>query len=100
MIIEEEELFSTSRYQPVEPSPKLEIDEESSIIIKYKTEPNEVLDNDFEYFDLSSVNVRGYKKSESKSKTKFFLNDFRKIIETDNIPVCLPSKGSSKFASE
>lgn len=38
VIIEEEEIFSTSRYQPEEP--KLEADEEPSCIVKYKTEPN------------------------------------------------------------
>jgi hypothetical protein len=40
------------------------------------------------------------RKSSSKNKAKFFLNDFRKIIETEtDNPYCIKSKCSSKFAS-
>ncbi len=94
-------MFSTSRYQPNEiniqeseeesskGSPKESLKEESlppvspqqASIVKYKTEPNEILENEMEFLQLDQT-FKSSRKSEGKSKTKFFLDDFRKLIET------------------
>ena len=79
-------MFSTSRYQPSNIKVEVECEEEEgqrdqSRVVKYKTEPNEVLDGRVEFFTFDQ-SFQSSRKSEGKSRTKFFLDDFRKIIET------------------